>query len=187
MTEDTRREKNRAISMFQTIRLTARQVMKANRAMPRRLGCLTKTRVTSALSQMVATWSLQLLWPVIGGFMGTSQVFLISGAAGTLDYVSLCNRGQVWECICSMLWWQSEVMRDDNHTASPVDLSFGETSPLSFRNSFALKTCCSVLHTSVVGWRHSRHSSLVNTRALFPGRLTNSQWGGLCDQWRTRD
>lgn len=41
--------------------------------------------------------------------MGTSQVFLISGGAGTLDYVSLCNRGQVRVCVCTMVWWQSEV------------------------------------------------------------------------------
>lgn len=134
MTEDTRREKNRAISMFQMIPATGRQIMKANRTMPRRLcSCLKKSRVTSALSPTVATWLLQLLWDVIGGFMGTSQVFLISGGAGTLDYVSLCNRVQVWVCVGTMVWWQSEV--------GTVDLSFYETSLFLILIHFLILQC----------------------------------------------
>lgn len=103
-TEDTRREKNRAISMFP---LTRRQEKRTEQGTCWRLcSCWTPLCVPR-----VTTWPCLL--------HGKQPGALDKCVAGTLDYVSLCHRGRVR--VCTLVCYGLQV-EDNRSPVGPADL-----------------------------------------------------------------
>lgn len=144
MTEDTRREKNRVISMFQMISLTGRQVKGTNQAMPRRLcSCLTLYEESchpcsvsdgchvAAAASLGCDWRLHGNQPGVLDKLRCWDVGLrVSVQQGTGESMCLCA-----------LWYGYEVERNNNDKISPVDLCFCETPHLSY-SCFIPQTGC---------------------------------------------